>query len=136
MGRVQVRTEQVCRFVSPILGFEAYRAFAILPDPAAAPFHWLQSLEDKRVAFPVVSAGEIGMVYSGNEDVLGAVGASSWHDVECWLIVVFPSDRGPMRMNLRAPVLVHRRTRSAAQGIVREEYPVSYAVDACAVGAA
>lgn len=132
MGDVEVRPDQVFEFVAPILGFEPFRDFAILPDLTAVPFHWLQSLEEKGLAFPVVSAEELDIAYRGGEESLGVVGAASWDQVQCWIIVVVPRDGSPMRVNLRAPVVANPRNGLAGQIILTEEYPVSCALSACA----
>ena len=131
MGVVEVRPDQVLEFAAPVLGFESYRSFAILPDDNAPPFHWLQSLEEKGLAFPLVSAGELAIAYRGGEESLAILGASSWDDVQCWIIVVVPQDGEQIRANLRAPVVVNPRNGLAGQIIVRDEYPVNCALDAC-----
>ena len=130
IGAVEVAPGQILDFVAPLLGFERYRKFALLPVPEAAPFHWLQSLQEKELAFLAVSAEELEIAYRSEKQDLDGVGASSWDEVECWVLVVVPEDGGSIRVNLRAPVVVHTETKLAAQIIVRDEYPVSYTLRA------
>jgi len=131
MGVTEVRPDQTFEFAAPVLGFEQYRRFAILPDESAPPFHWLQSLEEKALAFPVVSAEHLEVSFQGDTDCLRVLGASSWDDVRCWIVVVVPGGGGQMRVNLRAPIVVNAANGLAGQLILREDYPVSCAVDVC-----
>ena len=126
MGVVEVQAYQTFDFTSPMLGFESFRKFAILPDPSAEPFHWLQSLEDPALAFPVVRSEELTIGYAGTEHALDAVGAASWDEVEAWVVVVIPRDGSQMRVNLRAPIATNRRCGLAGQIVVQGDYPVSY----------
>ena len=126
MGVVEIAPEQVLDFVAPILGFESYRRFVILPDPDASPFHWLQSVEEKGVAFPVVSAVEIDVDYRSDAESLAQFGASGWDKVNPWIILIIPRDGSEMRVNLRAPVVVNPGTRLGGQIVLRDEYPVSH----------
>jgi len=120
LGEVEVAPERVFEFVSPLLGFEAYRRFAIVPMPNAAPFHSLQSLEERGLAFPLVSAEEFAVVFAGPTDDLAPLGADSWKDVECWIIVGIPGEGAPLRPNLKAPVVVCPKTGRAAQLVLVE----------------
>jgi len=125
MGVVEVRPEQVVEFVVPLLGFEAYRKFAIIPVPQAPPFHLLQSLEERCLAFPLVRAEVLHTSYRSGPKVLQPLGVESWDRVECWIIVAIPPDGGPLRPNLAAPVVVDPDTRRAAQIIVQDPAPPS-----------
>ena len=109
-----------------MLGFESFREFAILPDPAAEPFHWLQSLEDPALAFPIVRSEELNIAYAGAESALDVVGATRWEEVEAWVVVVIPRDGGRMRVNLRAPIAANRRAGRAGQIVVQDDYPVRH----------
>jgi len=128
MGAIEIASQEILTFTVPVLGFEAYKRFVIVPDPEAPPFNWLQSVEEKRVAFPVVRAEEIGAAYHENTHTLAQLGASGWDQVDTWVIVVIPQDGRGIFANLRAPVVVNARTRLAGQIVMREEYPVSCAL--------
>ena len=131
MGFVDVAPDQVVTFVQPILGFESFRAFALLPIADAAPFHCLQSLDEARCAFPLVAAAELGVTYHPENDLVLRLRAASRAHLRFWVIVVPPTEDAPIRVNLRAPVVVNHVLHIAAQTIMREEYPISHALDAC-----
>ncbi len=129
LGTVDIDPGDIVEFSMPILGFESYKKFAILSVPDAEPFHWLQSLEEKELAFPVVRAEELGVSYRADPEDMDCLDASSQEEVTWWVLVVIPADGGQLRVNLRAPVLVNPKGRLAAQIIVRDDYPVSWPLD-------
>ena len=86
----------------------------------------MQSVEEKGVAFPVVSAEEVNVNYRSDAENLAQFGASDWDGVETWIILIIPRDGREMRVNLRAPVVVNPNTRLGGQIVLRDEYPVSH----------
>jgi flagellar assembly factor FliW len=139
LGAVEVPKDKILCFVAPLLGFESLRKYALLPVPGAQPFFWLQSLEEPHLAFPVVSAGEVGVAYPMRADDLRRIAASSADEVTCWVVVALPgaaatgrqsravgaqAGGGKFRLNLRAPVLVNARKQLAAQIVLSDEYPI------------
>ena len=86
----------------------------------------MQSVEEKGVAFPVVSAVEIDVDYRSDAESLAQFGASGWDKVKPWIILIIPRDGREMRVNLRAPVVVNPDTRLGGQIVLRDEYPVSH----------
>jgi flagellar assembly factor FliW len=122
---VTVSVDQVVEFTRPVLGFEEYRHYALYPAPGAPPFYWLQCIQERGLAFPVVRAEELSVTYRADAEVLRCLRAQRPEEVTYWVIVALPEDGGAAHVNLRAPVIVNRATRLAAQVIMREEYPVS-----------
>ena len=130
MGSVHISPQQVFDFVSPILGFETYRRFALIPDPNAPPFYWLQSLDERQLAFVVVSAAEVEVVYQPTPDVHEKLASASAEDLNYWIVVTVPLHGEQLRINPRAPIITNNRTRTAAQVVMRDEYPISCALAA------
>ena len=122
LGVVEVAKDKVLCLVAPLLGFEAYRKYALIPVPAAQPFFCLQSLEEPQLAFPVIAADELGMAYPIRTDDLRRVAAASADEVACWIVAALPAGgAGKLRLNLHAPVLVNVRKQLAAQIVVGDE---------------
>jgi flagellar assembly factor FliW len=131
LGVVEVAKEKILCFVAPLLGFESFRKYALLPVPGAQPFFWLQSLEEPQLAFPVVAADEAGVSYTLRTDDLRRLAAASADEVACWVVVALPAPAagrqagaGKFRFNLRAPIVVNARKQLAAQIVVGDEYPI------------
>jgi len=123
-GPVEINPEDVIEFSSPIIGFEKFRRFVIVPAPDAPPFHWLQSLEELQVAFPLVSASELGVAYKAGSQVRKKLRATSHNELEFWVIVTIPAGNAETRVNLRAPIVVNRRARTAGQIVMHDNYPI------------
>ena len=121
---MEVDPDSVIMLDGPIFGFESYTRFALIPAPDAPPFVWLQSLEEKRLAFPVVSARELAVSYDVNDELLSRFAADNADEFDFWLIVTVPMDGGQLRVNLRAPLAVHRPSSTAAQVIMCDDYPI------------
>ena len=111
------------------VGVRVRRKAHLLPaGRAAKPFFVLQSLETPQLAFPVVRAEELSLAFRGcacvkrvSADDLQRVAAATPDDVSCWVVVAIPSDGSPLRLNLRAPLIVNEKKQLAAQVILGEE---------------
>jgi flagellar assembly factor FliW len=107
------------RFVTPLLGFpklERYR----LSQPKAGPMWWLESLQQADVNFCLLAPFAAGLdpdLQVAPDDITD-VGAASVAEVEVYTMVVLDKDPSQMRTNLRAPVLVCRRTGLAKQVVL------------------
>jgi flagellar assembly factor FliW len=128
LGTVEIARDKVLCFTAPLVGFESFHKYALLPAPGAKPFFVLQSLEEPQLAFPVVRAEELSLVYRGQgcASLLSAgdlrrVTATTPDEVTCWIVVALPTDGSPLRLNLRAPVIVNEKKQLAAQVFVGEE---------------
>ena len=122
LGVVEVPRDKILCLVAPLLGFESFRKYALLPVPGARPFFCLQSLEEPQLAFPVVTADELGIAYPLKAGDLQRVAAASEGEVACWVVAALPAGgAGKLRLNLRAPVLVNARKQLAAQIVVGDE---------------
>ena len=125
LGVVEVAKDKVLCFVAPLLGFESFRKYALLPVPGARPFFCLQSLEEPQLTFPVLRADELAVEYPLSPDDLRRVAATSRDETACWVVVALPADGTPLRPNLRAPVIVNEKKQLAAQIVISDE---------CAIG--
>ena len=135
LGVVEVAKDKILCFVTPLLGFESFRKYALLPVPGAGPFFCLQSLEEAQLAFPVLRADELAIQYPLSPDDLRRVAAVSRDEATCWVVVALPTDGKPLRPNLRAPVIVNEKKQLAAQIVLSDECPIGHALNAAAVPA-
>ncbi len=107
-------------FVTAIPGFPEHRRFTIQPVPDAEPFHWLRSLDDANLAFPIVPAELFEAVYHPATVVMQQLDAAEWDALACWIIVSVPPDGGPVRPNLTAPVMINPDNLRSVQAILHE----------------
>ena len=111
-----------------LLGFERFKRFALVSNPADEPFLWLQVLDDPKPAFLVVSPFAVRPDYRADipqEDArfLGL------EDPSEGLLFNIVTVHGPNQatVNLKGPILMNRRTLVAKQVIPLNaaELPVS-----------
>jgi len=126
-GVVDVQDDQVIRFLQPIIGFPGLIKYVLIDMGRCVK--WLQSIEDPSVVFPVVSPFEIKDDYNIELPTTeaGALSVRSADDVQLWSITVLSDSPGEIRANLRAPVVLNRRTGSAKQVVLPDnELPIRY----------
>jgi flagellar assembly factor FliW len=120
-GVVEVPEESLISFISPMLGFEKLRRFLIY-QTQPGPLYWMQSVEDERTAFCILSPFQAGLdpdFELVGEDVAD-LGANSPEQLDVFTIVVLDPDPALTRTNLRAPILVGRQSRLAKQIVLND----------------
>jgi flagellar assembly factor FliW len=135
LGAVEVPKDRILCFVAPLLGFESFRKYALLPVPGAKPFFCLQSLEEPQLAFPVVREDELAVEYPLSPEDLRRVAAVSRDQATCWVVVVLPADGTALRPNWCAPLIVNEKKQLAAQIVVSDEGPIRHTLNVTAVPA-
>ena len=135
LGLVEVAKSKVLCFVAPLLGFGPFRKYTLLPVAGARPFFSLQSLEEPQLAFPVIREDELAIEYPLSPGDLRRVGADSRGQTTCWVVVALPNDGTPLRLNLRAPVIINEKKQLAAQIIISDECPIGQTPNLAAVRA-
>lgn len=101
-----------------LLGFEEVKKYALITQPEAHPFHWLQMLEAPHHAFLVVPPSAVTPDYHPNlsdEDV-AFLQLSSPDDAVILNIVTLRSS-GASTVNLKGPVVFNRHSRTGKQVI-------------------
>jgi flagellar assembly factor FliW len=116
-GKIEVDERQVLRFPEGLYGFEQLKEYCLFEAKERGPFFWLQSLEDKAVAFILIRPQEFHPGYEPRipEAEYGAVGIKDPAVALVFAIVTIPKDPARMTANLTGPVIVDRETRIGAQ---------------------
>lgn len=130
-GAVEVDDDAVITFTQPIIGFQDYRRFVVLPGPEGSRVWWLQSTESGELAFVIMDPRSVVPDYEvrlgGHE--LTELAAKDVSELEVYTLVVVPQDPSEVRTNLKAPVLINRRQRLGKQTILeKSSYPVQFAL--------
>jgi flagellar assembly factor FliW len=129
LGTFEIQEESVLTFPSGLLGFPESRRYVMLDHDTAAPFKWLQSLDEPALAFVIIDpdlfltnyrvevpAEAIAEVQGGEED-----------DMTTAVILTIPSDDpGRITGNLRGPLLMNPRTRLCKQLVLSDEFPTRH----------
>ena len=128
-GTLELDEQTIITFTQPIIGFQDYRRFVILPGPAGGDLKWLQCTDEGGLAFIVMDPRLVLPDYavSLKKSELLELAVASPDELEVYTLVVVPMDRTQIRTNLRAPILLNPKLRLAKQAILdQSDYPVQY----------
>ena len=119
MGTVSVSDEHILTFPNGLFGFEEYHKYALI-EAEYEPFFWLQSLDEKGLAFIVVDPFLIAKDYELDVDdkMLSEIELDSPADVIVFAIVTVPASGGPVTANLQGPLVINRKNQQALQVIL------------------
>jgi flagellar assembly factor FliW len=121
-GTIDLAEECRITFATPLLGFERLKTF-YLYQPTPGPTHWMQSVEEPRVAFCLLAPYQAGLdpqivIEPGDVSDIAASGVA---DIQVFTLVVLDRDPNLHRTNLRAPILVGRTSRLAKQVVLGDQ---------------
>ncbi|MDX1959357.1 MAG: flagellar assembly protein FliW [Leptospiraceae bacterium] len=123
-GKINIEEKQILDFPYGLLGFEKLKKFALIEENAENAFKWLQSLEDKEIAFVLIQPELFTEGYKPELTLseLETLGLKKIEDAIVFSIVTIPNEnpRG-MTANLQGPVLINPISHIGAQFISRNE---------------
>ena len=128
-GTIEVDSESVITFTQPILGFQEFRRFVLLPGPPDDMLVWLQSVDSGDLAFILMDPRAVVPDYDVDlrPHELAELAVSTKDEIDVYTLVVVPQDKSKVRTNLKAPILISRKHRLGKQTILdRSNYPVQY----------
>jgi flagellar assembly factor FliW len=135
-GERLLAPETILRFVEPMMGFEAHQDVFIYVTQDG-PMSWLQAVDDASVTFCLINPFLAGIRYDleiGHMDA-AELGADSADAIEVHTLVVLDRDPKQIRTNLRAPILVCRRSGRIRQLILDDpRLPIRYLLSDLAKG--
>lgn len=115
-GVLQVQPENLVELVEPLPGLGTDREFLVY-QTQPGPLTWWQSTSRPDLALCCLDLFAAGLDpdMAIDQDCAEAVGASGPEDIIVFTVVVLERDVTQTRTNLRAPILVGRRSRRALQ---------------------
>ena len=128
-GDLEIDDQSILTFTQPIIGFQEYRRFVILPGPAGGVVFWLQSVESGELAFILMDPHQVMPDYTitVSKFELSELAVNTAEELDAYTVVVVPEDPAKIRTNLRAPILVNPKHRLAKQTILeKSNYPVQF----------
>ncbi len=128
-GEIKVEEEEVINFTKPILGFDECTQYILVEKESIFPTFWLQSVNNPKLAFPVVSPFSINEDYSiklQNHDLVD-IRLKDINDILIMTLMVVPQVLSSIRTNLRAPIIYNPVNKVAKQLVLYDDkYPVHY----------
>ncbi len=128
-GDIDVPDGSVVTFTQPIIGFQEYRRFVLLPGPADSAVTWLQSTESGELAFLLMNPKDVVPDYKVQlgQHELSELAVSAVAELEIYTILVVSEDVSKVRTNLKAPILVNPRQRLGKQTVLeKSDYPIQF----------
>ena len=122
MGAVEITDAQIITMPDGFYGFEHYTSFALL-DSEQPPFFWMQSIEDKNLAFIVIDPFLFRPDYELDIDdnTLSKIDAKSPENILVFALVTIPVDGKPITANLQGPLVINKENKKGLQVIVSGE---------------
>ncbi|MEG1459138.1 MAG: flagellar assembly protein FliW [Acetivibrio sp.] len=133
-GEIDLTEEKIITFENGIMGFENYKRFTILYDvekEEKPSISWLQSLDEKNFALPVVNPMIVKEDYNPvvEDELLKSLGDLNEENVVILLIMTIPSDITKITANLKAPIIINSDSKKGCQIIVEnQDYPIKFNV--------
>ena len=117
-GSQEINERQVITLQKGLFGFDGYNNFALL-DSEQPPFYWFQSLEDKDIAFVLLSPFIFRPDYApgipGADMESLELESEKDENLLIFVIVTIPDEQSRMTANLQGPIIVNRKTRQGRQ---------------------
>ena len=118
-GAKDVDEKHIITIPAGLFGFEEYTDFALI-ESEYEPFVWLQSLQEKNLAFLLIDPFLICEDYEADIDdrELLKIGIKDPADVMVMTVVTVPSDGSPVTANLQGPLIINKKNRRCMQAIL------------------
>ncbi len=117
-GKLDIEESGIIRFEGGIPGFPGCIRFVLLgSEDRESPFRWLQSVDDGNLAFALINPFFVKKDYDIEieDSILEALRIESPGELLVFAIVVIPEDTSRTSMNLRAPVIISKKSKKGAQ---------------------
>jgi flagellar assembly factor FliW len=127
-GTLTVHAEDVIEFPLGVVGFEQCRQWVLLADSTNESLGWLQSTSRPETALPVVSPRRFVPDYRFRtyRSELAPLELASLDDTQ--VLAIVSQHDGRLTLNLKAPILVNVKTRTARQIVVNDDHPLQFAL--------
>ena len=118
-GSIEVDEKQKITIQDGLFGFEDFKDYVLL-DAQQQPFYWLQSMDEKEIAFVLINPFIFRPDYEANivNNELLDIGIDVPDKAMIFSIVTIPQDGSPMTANLQGPLVINRDSRVGKQAIL------------------
>ncbi len=125
-GEVDIAEEKLLTFDNGIIGLENMKKFVLLYDSEKGEgdtITWLQSLDDADFAMPVINPYIVKQDYNPvvEDEMMVSLGELNPEDLMVFTTIKVPADITQMTVNLKAPIIIHAKTRKGCQIIAEND---------------
>ncbi len=128
-GQIEVSSEEIISIPSGVLGFPEDHDFCLVDPGDDTLILWLQSLKNPHLAFPVLEPKifKPDYVVRLSAAELRELRLSSIRDASVFTILTIPSNLAEMTANLKAPLVINVREKTAKQVVLQEnDQPIKH----------
>ena len=121
-GEVEIQDEDILTFPSGMLGFSNERHFVLIEDDMGSPFQWLQSLDNKELAFVTINpeVAITGFSLEVTNEQLKKLDTTSLEDLSVRAIVTMAKHLKDVTINLQGPLLINFLKKLGLQFVVAD----------------
>jgi flagellar assembly factor FliW len=121
-GELQVNKEDIISFQEGLLGFESQKQFFVVDPGDSTLILWLQSIDDGKIAFPVIEPKIFKPDYVAKllPADMNSVELESLSQAKIYSILTIPSDITTMSANLKAPIVINNTKKIAKQIVLQD----------------
>jgi len=121
-GKIYVDEKLKITFPQGLFGFEEYNNYVLLADEEHKPFFWLQSMDEKEIAFVLIDPFLFRKDYEANitDEELAEIGITTAENIVIYVIVTIPPDGSPMTANLQGPLVINDKNMTGKQAILSD----------------
>lgn len=128
-GTLTVEPDTIITFTQPIIGFQEFRRFVVLPGPEKSDLKWLQSTDSGDLAFLLMDPRSVMPNYEVNltQHDLAELAVSGPAELDIYTLLVVPKDPTKIRTNLKAPILINPKHKLGKQTVLdKNDYPIQF----------
>jgi flagellar assembly factor FliW len=126
LKEVPVDPETLFTFAEGLAGFEDCKRFKIFHEEGKDSIFWLQSVDDTKVMFPIVTPQAIDLEYQIelSDADCALLGLESMEDATV-AVIVYRNEAadGSIAANTRSPLILNAKTRKGMQKVLQEIHP-------------
>jgi flagellar assembly factor FliW len=124
LERVTVADDAIYHFPDGLPGFEHLTEFALIEEQQFWPFTWLQPLAEAQIGFVLMDPALFAADYKPDINPQDVTCLDVVPDdlLDLRSILVVPSEPKAATANLKAPLVLNRRTRSGKQVILMDDH--------------
>ena len=129
-GEITVKKEDIINFTDGMYGFEDYKRYIILKDAPEDDVLFLQSLDNMELSFVLIDPYAIFKDYNPvlTEEDLRELNTIDEDELKYLVIAIIKEDVRQSVVNLKSPVAINPKLKTAKQVILQNSYPLRYSI--------
>lgn len=121
-GQLEVNPSDIITFHSGLLGFENLKQYFVVDPGDSTLILWLQSIEDEKIAFPIIEPKIFKPDYIARllPADLNGLDLDTLQSAKLYSILTIPSNVMEMNANLKAPIVINSSKKVGKQIVLAD----------------